>query len=71
MAASIIEFLNPVAGPVGGAPSLGCIAAGVVAAGFAMWRQRRTPAPSVEPVGALDGERGNDRALVGVAGEVR
>jgi len=71
MVASFIELLNPFAGPVGGAPSLWCIAAGVAAAGFAMWHQRRTSTPSVEPGGVPDVDRSNNRPPVGVAGDAR
>lgn len=66
-----IELLNPFAGPLGGAPSLRYIAAGAAAAGFAVWHQRRTPTPSVEPGGAPDVDRSNDRPLVGVGGDDR
>lgn len=71
MAAWFTEVLNPFAGPIGGAPSLRCIATGVAVAGYALWRQRRTqisaggqhPTPAVE-------DRG-DRPLVDVAGDDR
>ncbi|HXH57111.1 hypothetical protein [Iamia sp.] len=71
MAAWFIELLNPFAGPVGGAPSLRCIAAGAAAAGYAMWRQRRTQTPSVESGGAPEADRTDDRPLVGVGGDDR
>lgn len=71
MAAWFTELLNPFAGPIGGAPSLRCIAAGVAVAGYALWRQRRTqtPAGGQHPTPSVE-DRG-DRPLVGVAGDDR
>ncbi|MBA3283320.1 MAG: hypothetical protein H0U29_13935 [Acidimicrobiia bacterium] len=40
-------------------------------AGYAMWRQRRTQAPSVEPDGAPEADRTDDRPLVVVGGDDR
>ncbi len=71
MAAWFIEVLNPFAGPIGGAPSLRFIAAGVAVAGYAVWRLRRTQTPSGVQGGTPDVDRSNDRPLVGVAGDDR
>lgn len=71
MAAWLIEVLNPSAGPIRGAPSIGCIAAGVAVAGYAVWRQRRTPTPEGVQGGAPDVDRNDDRPLVWVAGDDR
>jgi hypothetical protein len=71
MAAWFTEVLNPFAGPIGGAPSLRCIAAGVAVAGYALWRQRRTQRTDGGQHPGPVAEDSVDRTLVGVSGDDR